>query len=76
MRDSEVINVGRDFYRLIEGSSEVASTHSGEFLSQLVVEEAGLEDEGMYICFVTSFNGGFNFKPSYLTVVPSKFDVC
>ena len=76
LRDSEVINVGRDYYRLIEGSSEVVTTHSGEYLSQLVLEQAVLEDEGMYICFVTSFNGGFNFKPSYLTVVPSKFDVC
>ena len=73
LRDKEVINVGRDFYRLIESSSEVVSTHTGEFLSQLVLEGAVLQDEGMYICFVTSFNGGFNFKPSYLTVVQSKF---
>merc|ERR1719208_633238 len=68
-RQSEVINVGSDYYRLIETTSSVVNTPSGEYLSQLVVERAAREDEGMYICFVTSFNGGFNFKPSYLTVV-------
>ena len=75
-RQSEVINVGSDYYRLIESTSTVVNTPSGEYLSQLVVERAAREDEGMYICFVTSFNGGFNFKPSYLTVVQSKFVVC
>ena len=76
LRRSEVINVGSDYYRLIESSSLVVNTPTGDYLSQLVVEKAGREDEGMYICFVTSFNGGFNFKPSYLTVVQSKFVVC
>jgi len=66
---SEVINVGSDYYRLLETSSAVTRTPGGEFLSELVIHNAALEDEGMYICFVTSLNGGFNFKPSYLTVV-------
>ena len=69
---SEVINVGSDYYRMLETSSAVIRTASGEFVSELIVTDASLEDEGMYICFVTSLNGGFNFKPSYLTVVQSK----
>ena len=26
----------------------------------------------MYVCFVTSTRGGFNYRPAYLTVIPSK----
>ena len=29
-------------------------------------------DAGMYVCFVTSPRGGFNYRPAYLTVIPSK----
>ena len=29
-------------------------------------------DAGMYVCFVTNPRGGFNYRPAYLTVVPSK----
>ena len=29
-------------------------------------------DAGMYVCFVTSTRGGFNYRPAYLTVIPSK----
>ena len=29
-------------------------------------------DGGMYVCFVTNPRGGFNYRPAYLTVVPSK----
>jgi len=67
--NSEVINVGSDYYRMIEASSAVMRTEEGEYLSELILSNARPEDEGMYICFVTSLNGGFNFKPSYLTVV-------
>ena len=72
MGNSDLINVGSDFYRLIESSSAVTRTPQGEYLSELTLKQASPEDEGMYICFVTSLNGGFNFKPSYLTVVKSK----
>ena len=72
MGTGDLINVGNDFYRLIESSSAVTRTGQGEYLSELVLRQAAPEDEGMYICFVTSLNGGFNFKPSYLTVVESK----
>ena len=72
---SEVINVGNDYYRMIEASSAVIRTEEGEYLSELILSDASPEDEGMYICFVTSLNGGFNFKPSYLTVVQSKYFV-
>lgn len=65
----EVINVGNDFYRMIDTSSAVIKTSAGDYLSELILRDATPEDEGMYICFVTSLNGGFNFKPSYLTVV-------
>ena len=71
--NSEVINVGSDYYRMIEASSAVMRTEEGEYLSELILSNARPEDEGMYICFVTSLNGGFNFKPSYLTVVQSKY---
>ena len=69
----DLISVGSDYYRLIDSSSAVSRTAAGEYLSELVLRRARPEDEGMYICFVTSLNGGFNFKPSYLTVVQSKY---
>ena len=75
MGTGDLINVGNDFYRLIESSSAVTRTGQGEYLSELVLRQAAPEDEGMYICFVTSLNGGFNFKPSYLTVVESKLNI-
>eukprot|EP00090_Calanus_glacialis_P035353 TRINITY_DN60373_c0_g1_i1.p1 TRINITY_DN60373_c0_g1~~TRINITY_DN60373_c0_g1_i1.p1 ORF type:complete len:485 (-),score=93.30 TRINITY_DN60373_c0_g1_i1:118-1572(-) len=67
--DREVINVGSDHYRMIDNDNEIVPTGDGEFLSELVLTSASPQDEGMYICFVTSLKGGFNFKPSYLSVV-------
>ena len=30
---------------------------------------------GMYVCFVTSPRGGFEYRPAFLSVIPSKSDV-
>jgi len=62
------LSVGQDFYRMIETELPTVMVAPGEFLSQLVVREAGIQDTGMYICFVTSPRGRFNFQPSFLTV--------
>jgi len=67
--DREVINVGSDYYRMIDNDNDIVPIGDGEFLSELVLTSTSPEDEGMYICFVTSLKGGFNFKPSYLSVV-------
>jgi len=67
--DREVINVGSDYYRMIDTDNEIVPTGTGEYLSELVLTSTSPQDEGMYICFVTSLKGGFNFKPSYLSVV-------
>jgi len=67
--DREVINVGSDYYRMIDNDNDIVPIGDGEFLSELVLSSASPSDEGMYICFVTSLKGGFNFKPSYLSVV-------
>ena len=70
--DREVINVGSDYYRMIDNDNDIVPTGNGEFLSELILTSASPQDEGMYICFVTSLKGGFNFKPSYLSVIKSK----
>ena len=71
--DREVINVGSDYYRMIDNDNDIVPSGDGEYLSELVLTSTSPQDEGMYICFVTSLKGGFNFKPSYLSVVKSKF---
>ena len=63
------LSVGRDFYRMVESEEETVVAGVGEYLSQLVVQPARASDAGMYICFVTSPRGRFNFQPSYLTVL-------
>jgi len=67
---SEVIPVGSDKYRLIHTSREIPLTSEGEILSQLLLRGVNRGDAGMYVCFVTSPRGGFNYRPAYLTVIP------
>jgi len=67
---SEVIPVGSDKYRLIHTSREIPLTSEGEILSQLLLRGVSRGDAGMYVCFVTSTRGGFNYRPAYLTVIP------
>ena len=65
------LSVGRDFYRMLDSEQETISAGVGEYLSQLVLRNTEPSDTGMYICFVTSPRGRFNFQPSYLTVLRS-----
>jgi hypothetical protein len=62
------LTVGRDFYRMLETAGETVAEGPGSYLSQLVLRDTVPEDAGMYICFVTSPRGRFNFQPSFLTV--------
>ena len=70
--EGDVISVGDEHYRIIGDDQNLNQVGRLEWLSQLVVKEAKLEDRGMYICFVTSGGQGFNFKQSYLSVIESK----
>ena len=67
--ESQVISVGEEHYRIIGDDNNLQEVGRGEWLSQLIVRNARLQDKGMYICFVTSGGRGFNFKQSYLTVI-------
>ena len=69
--EADVISVGEEHYRIIGDDDSLKQVAATEWLSQLVVKNARLEDRGMYICFVTSGGqaGGFNFKQSYLSVI-------
>jgi len=66
---SHVIPVGDDKYRLIHNSRDVPVLADSEYMSQLVIKQVEEKDAGMYICFVTSAGGGFNYRPAYLTVI-------
>ena len=73
MEDGDVISVGEEHYRIIGDDENLKQVGRLDWLSQLVVKEARLEDRGMYICFVTSGGQqGFNFKQSYLSVIEGK----
>ena len=82
---TEVITVGDDSYRLIDSSSSEKLSNSrssnseqlsdGQYVSQLELVGVGMEDAGMYICFVTNAMGGFNYKPAFLTVLNSKLSI-
>ena len=76
--EADVISVGEEHYRIIGDDDSLKQVAATEWLSQLVVKNARLEDRGMYICFVTSGGqaGGFNFKQSYLSVIESKLPGC
>ena len=69
--EADVISVGEEHYRIIGDDDSLKQVAATDWLSQLVVKNARLEDRGMYICFVTSGGqaGGFNFKQSYLSVI-------
>jgi len=67
---SEVIPVRQDKYRLIHTSRNIPLATEGEFLSQLVLRNVESGHAGMYVCFVTSPLGGFNYRPAFLTVIP------
>ena len=69
--EADVISVGEEHYRIIGDDDSLKQVSATDWLSQLVVKNARLEDRGMYICFVTSGGqaGGFNFKQSYLSVI-------
>jgi len=67
---SEEIPVGQDRYRLINSSREIPLTQQGEILSQLVLRGVEPGHAGMYVCFVTSPRGGFNYRPAFLTIIP------
>ena len=69
MEESQIISVGEEHYRIIGDDENLQEVGRGEWLSQLIVRNARLQDRGMYICFVTSGGRGFNFKQSYLTVI-------
>ena len=69
VEESQVISVGEEHYRIIGDDENLQEVGRGEWLSQLIVRNARLQDRGMYICFVTSGGRGFNFKQSYLTVI-------
>ena len=71
MEEEGALSVGRDFYRMLDSNQETVIAGVGEYLSQLVLHETEPSDTGMYICFVTSPRGRFNFQPSYLTVLKS-----
>ena len=71
VEEEGALSVGRDFYRMLDSDQETVSAGLGEYLSQLVLRETEPSDTGMYICFVTSPRGRFNFQPSYLTVLKS-----
>ena len=79
---SEVIPVGEDKYRLIHRSLDIPVSRDLEYLSQLILPSVTTREAGMYICFVTNPRGGFNYRPAFLTVIPSKLikfsisDVC
>merc|ERR1712025_1327570 len=66
---SQVISVGEEHYRIIGDDNNLQEVGRGEWLSQLIVRTARIQDRGMYICFVTSGGRGFNFKQSYLSVL-------
>ena len=68
-----MIPVGDDKYRLIHDNAvDVPVKTDSEYLSQLVLPEVEARDAGMYICFVTSVGGGFNYRPAYLTVTTGR----
>ena len=69
VEESQVISVGEEHYRIIGDDENLQEVGRGEWLSQLIVRNARMQDRGMYICFVTSGGRGFNFKQSYLTVI-------
>ena len=64
------LNTGNERYRVLDTDPDV-SLSGGEYLNRLVIPEAGSEDSGMYICFVTNSGfGALTYKSAYLTVVP------
>ena len=56
-------------------SSNSEQLSDGQYVSQLELVGVGMEDAGMYICFVTNAMGGFNYKPAFLTVLNSKLSI-
>ena len=68
-KDSHIISVGDEHYKIIGDDENLTEVSPNQWLSQLIVRTARIQDRGMYICFVTSGGRGFNFKQSYLSVL-------
>ena len=66
------LNVGADRYRILHSNSDV-SVSNDHYLNKLIIEEAALQDAGLYICFVTNSGyGALTYKSMTLRVEQRK----
>ena len=67
------LKVGADRYRILRADGDV-SVGNDEYLNKLIIDQAILEDAGLYICFVTNSGfGALTYKAMTLRVEPRKF---
>ena len=65
--DLNTLKVGQERYRILDTNNYIQM--GDEYLNRLVIDQAAIEDSGLYICFVT--NSGFNpltYKSMFLKV--------
>ncbi len=62
------MNMGNEKYQVLKTPPDVVVGES-EYLNRLVIPNAGIEDSGLYICFVTNSGfGALTYKSAYLNV--------
>ena len=65
--NQDSIAVGEEKFRVIKHDENVV-VGKGQYMNQLIIQDASQADAGMYYCFVTNPRG-YKFKNAYLTVI-------
>ena len=57
------------------GDGQTVRISEDDYINTIVIESVTVKDSGFYVCFVTNNAGGFNYKSSFITVLPQSEDI-